>query len=154
MLNIQVQILQLEWNIHILLLQFMCLFYVQLTTENYHQCDGRQWGWSDGYRRYGLDNNVFDGINSINPAILHDHVTRDYCPLSLAEKEFAQIYIFFSHYILQLCNFFFGLRWQRQYVVLGLEKWSQFPASPNNCATWYAYLSALGCLLWCYLVLP
>lgn len=46
-----------------------------------------------------------------------------------------------------------GWRWQWQYVVLGLEEWSQFPASPNHCAAWYACLAALGCLVWCYIVL-
>lgn len=34
---------------------------------------------------------------------------------------------------LLVCNW----RWQWESVVLGLEKWSQFPASPNNCTAWY-----------------
>lgn len=39
-------------------------------------------------------------------------------------------------------------RWQWEFVVLGLEEWSQFPASSDNCTAWYVFLDSFFVIIY------
>ena len=53
-----------------------------------------------------------------------------------------------NSYIFLILPPFVYARWQREYVVLGLEEWSQFSAIPNNCTAWYVFRAFSICSLW------
>lgn len=53
-----------------------------------------------------------------------------------------------NSYIFLIFPPFVYARWQREYVVLGLEEWSQFSAIPNNCTAWYVFRAFSICSLW------